>query len=140
MLSRGLKETEVVPHERTCLINTCVGRPLLLYVSITETALGAVLAQHDDKKSTYNHMKASYKGKGRTINTIRNSGVLGYQSYIVKVVRMFYKVDDSGKVQKLRKECPNQECGAGTFMANHFDRHYCGKCGLTYVYQKAGGD
>ncbi|KAK7853620.1 ubiquitin-40s ribosomal protein s27a [Quercus suber] len=24
-------------------------------------------------------------------------------------------------------------------MANHFDRHYCGKCGLTYVYQKAGG-
>ncbi|CBI39115.3 unnamed protein product, partial [Vitis vinifera] len=36
--------------------------------------------------------------------------------------------------------CPNAECGAGTFMANHFDRHYCGKCGLTYVYQKAGGD
>ncbi|KAJ6294423.1 hypothetical protein OIU76_022487 [Salix suchowensis] len=52
----------------------------------------------------------------------------------------FYKVDDSGKVQRLRKECPNAECGAGTFMANHFDRHYCGKCGLTYVYQKAGGD
>ncbi|KAF5732057.1 ubiquitin-40S ribosomal protein S27a-like [Tripterygium wilfordii] len=50
------------------------------------------------------------------------------------------QVDDSGKVQRLRKECPNAECGAGTFMANHFDRHYCGKCGLTYVYQKAGGD
>ena len=55
-------------------------------------------------------------------------------------VLQFYKVDDSGKVQRLRKECPNAECGAGTFMANHFDRHYCGKCGLTYVYQKAGGD
>ena len=27
------------------------------------------------------------------------------------------------------------ECGAGVFMANHFDRHYCGKCGLTYVYE-----
>ncbi|THF98724.1 hypothetical protein TEA_017796 [Camellia sinensis var. sinensis] len=53
-------------------------------------------------------------------------------------VLQFYKVDDSGKVQRLRKECPNAECGAGTFMANHFDRHYCGKCGLTYVYQKAG--
>ncbi|OAY69145.1 Ubiquitin-40S ribosomal protein S27a-3 [Ananas comosus] len=23
-------------------------------------------------------------------------------------------------------------------MANHFDRHYCGKCGLTYVYQNQG--
>ncbi|GAY44914.1 hypothetical protein CUMW_085520 [Citrus unshiu] len=55
-------------------------------------------------------------------------------------VLQFYKVDDSGKVQRLRKECPNAECGAGTFMASHFDRHYCGKCGLTYVYQKAGGD
>ncbi|KAK1279957.1 Ubiquitin-40S ribosomal protein S27a-1 [Acorus gramineus] len=52
-------------------------------------------------------------------------------------VLQFYKVDDSGKVSRLRKECPNAECGAGTFMANHFDRHYCGKCGLTYVYQKA---
>ncbi|KAL3625165.1 hypothetical protein CASFOL_030619 [Castilleja foliolosa] len=41
-------------------------------------------------------------------------------------VLQFYKVDDSGKVQRLRKECPNAECGAGTFMANHFDRHYCG--------------
>ncbi|THU55768.1 hypothetical protein C4D60_Mb11t10040 [Musa balbisiana] len=55
-------------------------------------------------------------------------------------VLQFYKVDDAtGKVTRLRKECPNAECGAGTFMANHFDRHYCGKCGLTYVYQKAQG-
>lgn len=49
-MSRGLKETEDVPHERTCLITTCAGRPLLLHVSITETALGAVLAQHDDTR------------------------------------------------------------------------------------------
>ena len=47
----------------------------------------------------------------------------------------FYKVDDSGKVTRLRKECPSPECGAGVFMANHFDRHYCGRCGLTYVYE-----
>jgi len=48
----------------------------------------------------------------------------------------FYKVDGDGKVSRLRKECPNAECGAGVFMANHFDRHYCGRCGLTYVYSK----
>lgn len=46
------------------------------------------------------------------------------------------QVDDSGKVTRLRKECPGEECGAGTFMANHYDRHYCGKCGLTYAFQK----
>ena len=46
-------------------------------------------------------------------------------------------MDDSGKVSRLRKECPGEQCGAGTFMANHHDRHYCGKCGLTYVVEDA---
>ncbi|KAM1243724.1 hypothetical protein ACFX2G_035947 [Malus domestica] len=39
-------------------------------------------------------------------------------------VLQFYKVDDAGRVQRLSKECPNAECGAGTFIANHFDSHY----------------
>merc|ERR1719507_794565 len=49
-------------------------------------------------------------------------------------VLKYYKVDDSGKVHRLRKECPAEECGAGIFMAAHFDRQYCGKCGLTYMF------
>ena len=44
----------------------------------------------------------------------------------------FYKVDASGKITRLRRECPT--CGAGVFMAAHFDRQYCGKCGLTHVF------
>lgn len=51
-------------------------------------------------------------------------------------VLKFYKVDDSGKVQRLRKVCP--QCGPGIFMATHFNRVYCGKCHLTYVYDKDG--
>ena len=46
------------------------------------------------------------------------------------------QVDDSGKVQRLRKVCP--QCGPGIFMATHFNRVYCGKCHLTYVYDKEG--
>ena len=34
------------------------------------------------------------------------------------------------------RECPAEECGAGIFMAAHNDRQYCGKCGLTYVFNK----
>ncbi|CAN7133859.1 unnamed protein product [Brassica rapa subsp. narinosa] len=49
-----------------------------------------------------------------------------------KVKLAVYKVDGTGKVQRLRKECPSVSCGPGTFMASHFDRHYCGKCGTTY--------
>ncbi|KAI8098376.1 ribosomal protein S27a-domain-containing protein [Gilbertella persicaria] len=48
----------------------------------------------------------------------------------------YYKVDESGKVTRLRRECPNATCGAGVFMAKHKDRQYCGKCHLTYVFQK----
>ena len=38
-------------------------------------------------------------------------------------------------LQALKSCIGHTECGAGVFMANHFDRHYCGKCGLTYVYE-----
>ncbi|KAB0355329.1 hypothetical protein FD755_021837 [Muntiacus reevesi] len=31
---------------------------------------------------------------------------------------------------------PSDECGTGVFMASHFDRHYCGKCCLTYCFNK----
>ncbi|CAB1343772.1 unnamed protein product [Coregonus sp. 'balchen'] len=40
------------------------------------------------------------------------------------------------KIHRLRRECPADECGAGVFMASHFDRHYCGKCCLTYCFNK----
>ena len=46
----------------------------------------------------------------------------------------YYKVDDDGKINRLRRECPADICGAGVFMGNHYDRQYCGKCGLTYKF------
>jgi len=49
---------------------------------------------------------------------------------------MCCQVDENGKITRLRRECPNEECGAGVFMASHFDRQYCGKCNLTYVFSK----
>merc|ERR1712039_784425 len=51
-------------------------------------------------------------------------------------VLKFYKVDGNGKVTKLRKECPNETCGPGVFMAMHYNRYYCGKCSLTYLIKK----
>ena len=36
----------------------------------------------------------------------------------------------------MRRECPHEDCGAGIFMAQHFDRYYCGKTGHTYFYSK----
>jgi len=47
-----------------------------------------------------------------------------------------YKVDENGKIVRLERECPSEGCGAGIFMANHFDRQCCGKCSLTYTINK----
>jgi len=47
-----------------------------------------------------------------------------------------YKVDDVGKLERKRKECPQETCGAGIFFSNHKDRQYCGKCGLTVKYNE----
>jgi small subunit ribosomal protein S27Ae len=47
-------------------------------------------------------------------------------------VLKYYKVDSNDKVQRLRQTCPNEICGAGIFMANHFNRYYCGKCSTSY--------
>ena len=50
-------------------------------------------------------------------------------------VLKYYKVDDNGKITRLRRECPSEHCGAGIFMAAHKDRQYCGKCHLTTKVQ-----
>jgi small subunit ribosomal protein S27Ae len=44
----------------------------------------------------------------------------------------YYKVE-GGEVKRMKKTC--NRCGDGTFMAEHKDRHYCGKCGMT-VWKK----
>jgi small subunit ribosomal protein S27Ae len=70
-------------------------------------------------------------------------------------VLKYYKVDSDGKIERLRRECPNDsvssisclglttliltsrsQCGAGVFMAAMQDRQYCGRCHLTYVFEK----
>merc|ERR1712048_81944 len=53
----------------------------------------------------------------------------------IKMARLkCYKVDGQGKIIRLRVVCSEPMCGPGVFMANHFDRQYCGKCHVTYKY------
>ena len=54
-------------------------------------------------------------------------------------VLKYYKVDGDGKIERLRRECPTPECGAGVFMAAMHNRQYCGKCHLTYVFDETTG-
>ena len=56
--------------------------------------------------------------------------------YNYELVNLDLKMFLAIEVQRLRKECPHENCGPGVFMATHFNRYHCGKCSLTYVSQK----
>ena len=76
-------------------------------------------------------------GKKRKKKTYTTPKKIKHKRKKVKMaILKYYKVDESGKITRLRRECPNATCGAGVFMAKHKDRQYCGKCHLTYVFQK----
>ena len=71
-------------------------------------------------------------GKKRKKKTFTKPKKIAHKKKKVKLhVLQFYRVDENGKVTRLRRECSNKECGAGTFMAKHQNREYCGRCGLT---------
>merc|ERR1711988_1959865 len=60
-------------------------------------------------------------GKKRKKKTYTKPKKIKHKHKKVKLaVLKFYKVEDGGKVHRLRRECPN--CGLGVFMAMHPNR------------------
>jgi small subunit ribosomal protein S27Ae len=54
-----------------------------------------------------------------------------------KALLEYFDVDNTGKITKLKIEC--EKCPAGTYMADHPDRHTCGRCGnMFYKLTKDG--
>ena len=45
----------------------------------------------------------------------------------------YYEIKD-GALKRKRDNCPR--CGAGTFLSEHKNRQYCGRCGYTQFTKK----
>ncbi|CDW90105.1 ubiquitin-40s ribosomal protein s31 fusion protein [Stylonychia lemnae] len=54
-----------------------------------------------------------------------------------KALLEYFNVDNTGKISKIKIEC--EKCPAGTYMADHPDRHTCGRCGNMFYKLTADG-
>lgn len=69
-------------------------------------------------------------GKKRKKKTYTTPKKIKHKHVHVKLaILKYYKVDENGKVTRLRRMSPT---APGCFLAQHFNRLTCGKTGLTY--------
>lgn len=79
-------------------------------------------------------LEGGAKGKKKKKDT--KKGKKKHKKRKVKLAILKYYKVEGGKVVRLRQMC--KVCPAGTFLAEHADRLYCGRCHTAYL--KVGGN
>jgi small subunit ribosomal protein S27Ae len=92
-----------------------------------------------EEENVYLIIKLSGGAKGKKKKKDVKKGKKSHKKRKVKLaILKYYRVED-GKVVRLKQMC--KVCPAGTFIAEHADRLYCGRChaGYAKIADKKGG-
>eukprot|EP00299_Pterocystis_sp_00344_P010513 c4710_g1_i2.p1 GENE.c4710_g1_i2~~c4710_g1_i2.p1 ORF type:complete len:171 (-),score=29.28 c4710_g1_i2:61-573(-) len=133
-------ESVAALRQRVAFVNGIDASELRLSANGMELVDDAVLASCLSDNSTLESMMRLLGGGGkkRKKKNYSTPKKIRHKHKKVKLATLkYYKVDNQGKIVRLRRECTHPMCGPGIFMANHFDRQYCGKCFTTFKFDSA---
>merc|ERR1711862_750734 len=83
-------------------------------------------------------VKGEGKGGKRKKKIYKTTKRIPHKHLNVKMKALkYYSVQPNGEVKMTLRLCPEEICKGGVFMSNHWNRCYCGKCGLTLIKENA---